>query len=114
MIVEFTLSNLIFVAIALVGAFWALIKIIKFQEDRRQDERFKALTITIQAIAATQDKNAQATLELEREFHRHQAYAEREFVRRGDFVRHVGVLETRIDNFALRMERALNNLGVKS
>ena len=35
--------------------------------------------------------------------------AAREYVRRDDFVRHIGIIETRIDNFALRMERALDN-----
>ncbi|TXT39216.1 MAG: phage-like protein exported protein [Comamonadaceae bacterium] len=113
MIVEFNLANLIFILIAVVSAFWALIKIINIQQDRRQDERFKALGEMMKAIAATQEKNALATLELEREFRRHQTDSAREYVRRDDFVRHVGTLEARIDNFALRMERALDNLGAK-
>ncbi|MDD5028509.1 MAG: hypothetical protein PHH58_03250 [Rhodoferax sp.] len=113
MIVEFNLTNLIFILIAVVSAFWALIKIINIQQDRRQDERFRVLGETMKSIACAQDKNALATLDLEREFRRHQTDSAREYVRRDDFVRHIGTIETRIDNFALRMERALENLGAK-
>lgn len=113
MIFELTFGNVITVAALFIAALWALVKVIGLQQDRRQDERFKGLGETMKDIAAAQDKNALATLELEREFRRHQADAAREYVRRDDFVRHIGTLETRIDNFALRMERALDNLGAK-
>ena len=113
MIFELTLGNVITVAALFVAALWALVKVINIQQERHLTERFSALTETMKGIAATQDKNALATLELEREFRSHQSYTEREFVRRGDYVRQIGTIETRIDNFALRMERALDNLGAK-
>ena len=113
MILELTLGNVITVAALFIAALWALVKVINLQQDRHLTERFKGLGETMKSIAAVQDKNALATLELEREFRRHQADSAREYVRRDDFVRHVGVIETRIDNFALRMERALDNLGAK-
>jgi hypothetical protein len=86
MIFELTLGNVITVAALFIAALWALIKIINIQQERRQDERFKVLSETMKAIAATQDKNALATLELEREFRRHQADTARDYVRRDDFV----------------------------
>ena len=113
MIFELTLGNVITVAALFIAALWALVKVISLQQDRHLVERFKSLDETMKTIAAAQDKNALSTLELEREFRRHQADAAREYVRRDDFVRHIGIIETRIDNFALRMERALDNLGAK-
>ena len=56
------------------------------------------------------ERNAVATGQLEREFHKHQVDMARVYVRRDDFVRHLGSIESRIDNFALRVERALNQL----
>jgi len=113
MIFELTLGNVITVAALFIAALWALVKVINIQQDRRLTDRFSALGETMKTIASAQDKNALATLELEREFRRHQADTAREYVRRDDFVRHIGTIETRIDNFALRMERALDNLGAK-
>lgn len=113
MIFELTLGNVITVAALFIAALWALVKVISIQQERHLAERFSVLAETMKGIAATQDKNAMATLELEREFRRHQAETAREYVRRDDFVRHIGTIETRIDNFALRMERALDNLGAK-
>ncbi len=111
MIFELTLANVITVAALFIAALWALVKVISYQQDRHLTDRFKSLDSTMQAIATAHEKNASATLELEREFRKAQADAAREFVRRDDFVRHVGIIETRIDNFALRMERALDQIN---
>lgn len=113
MIFELTLGNVITVAALFIAALWALVKVISIQQDRHLGERFKALNETMRDISESQGKNATATLELEREFRKHQAEAAREFVRRDDFIRHVGIIETRIDNFALRMERALHEISNK-
>lgn len=107
MVFEVTLANAITVTALFCMAIWALLKALTHQGERRLQERFDALQRTLSEMAAQQQKNSKEVLELEREFRRHQAEAERNFVRRDDFVRHVGALETRIDNFALRVERAL-------
>lgn len=52
---------------------------------------------------------AEGITSLEREFLRFQADLPRHYVRRDDFIQVIGGLSTRIDNFALRMERALDN-----
>lgn len=113
MVIELTLGNVITVLALFVAAVWALMKVINAQHEKRLAERFDGLALTMQSIAQSQDSNAKATQELEREFHRHRAELAREYVRRDDFVRHAGTIETRIDNFALRMERALDQLGGK-
>lgn len=113
MIFELTLTNVITVAALFIAALWALLKVISAQGEKRISERFDALGRVMADIAATQDRNAASTLELEREFRKHQADMARDYLRRDDFVRHVGIIETRIDNFALRMERALDQLGGK-
>lgn len=113
MVLELTLGNAITLVALVVAALWAMAKMLGVQAERRLDARFDSLGKTMADIATSQDRNAAAVLELEREFRRHQADAARDFVRRDDFVRHVGVIETRIDNFALRMERALEHLGVR-
>lgn len=111
MTLELTLANVITVIALVIAAMWALARLLGAQQERRLDERFDALGKTMTDIAANQSRNASAMQELERDFRRHEAYLEREFVRREDFVRDVGVIVTRIDNFALRMERALQHLG---
>ncbi|RKR66325.1 hypothetical protein C8C94_0781 [Acidovorax sp. 94] len=111
MIFELTLGNVITVAALFIAALYALVKVITIQQDRHLSDRFKTLDVTMKTIAAAHKENAGATLELEREFRKHQADAAREYVRRDDFIRHVGIIETRIDNFALRMERALDQIN---
>lgn len=113
MIFEFTLTNVIAIVGSFIGAWWGLLKVLGAQSEKRLNERFDALARSMADVAATQHSNAAATLELEREFRKHQADMAREYLRRDDFVRHVGIIETRIDNFALRMERALDQLGGK-
>ena len=113
MVIELTLANVITVMALFIAAVWALLKVINAQHEKRLAERLDGLASTMEAIAKSQDSNAKATLELEREFHRHRADMAREYVRREDFVHHIGTIETRIDNFALRMERALEQLGGK-
>ncbi len=113
MVFELTLGNVITVAALFVAALWTLVKVINAQQERRLSDRFETLGSSMKQIAEAQDRNAMATLELEREFRKHLADVARDYVRRDDFVRHVGTIETRIDNFALRMERALDQLGAK-
>lgn len=77
-------------------------KIIATQFQQRIDARFNALE-------KQRKDEADGITSLEREFLRFQADLPRHYVRRDDFVQAMGNLNTRIDNFALRMERALDN-----
>jgi len=110
MVFEVTLANAITVVALVIAAMWALFKRMSVQQERRLNDRFDALTDAMKDVAKAQERNADATAELERQFHAHQVELARDYVRRDDFVRHLGSIETRIDNFALRVERALNQL----
>lgn len=110
MVFEVTLGNVITLVALVIAAMWALFKLVNVQQERRLNDRFDALSNAMEAVAKSQERNADATAQLEREFHKHQVDLARDYVRRDDFVRHMGSVETRIDNFALRMERALNQL----
>lgn len=110
MVFEVTLGNVITLVALVIAAMWALFKLVNVQQERRLNDRFDTLTTAMEAVAKSQERNADATAQLEREFHKHQVDLARDYVRRDDFVRHMGSVETRIDNFALRMERALNQL----
>lgn len=111
MVIELTLTNVITLIALVIMGLWALAKLLGVQAERRLDERFATLNKAMSDIAASQDRNGAAVLELERDFRRHQADLAINYVRREDFIRAIGVIETRIDNFALRMERAIEHFG---
>ncbi|MBF9263577.1 hypothetical protein [Paracidovorax cattleyae] len=111
MVFEVTLGNVITIVALVVAALWALFKLVSVQQERRLSDRFDGLGRAMADVAASQQANATATAQLEREFHRAQVELARDYVRREDFVRELGSIGTRIDNFALRMERALEKLG---
>ncbi|MBD9530947.1 hypothetical protein IB233_04755 [Comamonas sp. CMM01] len=111
MVIELTLSNVITVLALFVAALWALLKRVGSQQERRLAERFDGLSQSLASIAQAQDSNARATQELERQLLQHRVEMAKEYVRRDDYVRDIASLGTRIDNFALRVERALNHLG---
>lgn len=89
MIVEFNLANLIFVLIALIGAFWALVKIIIGQYEKSLDTRFKSLSITLESAQAT-------TYQLEKEFLLFRAEIPRTYLRRDDYMREAQILRESI------------------
>lgn len=100
-------------ASAYVGSLWALLRILAAQQDRRLAEKFDQLNNSMRNISDDLRKEADATRTLENSFLKFQAELPRDYVRRDDFVRAVGTIEARIDNFALRMERALDQVGKK-
>lgn len=111
MIFELTLGNVITLAALLTAAGWALVKIITKQHEKHLNAQFKTLDDSLTAMRQAQDSNAQALRELERQLLQHEVVMAKEYVRRDDYVRDLASLGTRIDNFALRVERALQHLG---
>lgn len=106
---ELTMANLISLAGLFLGALWALLKVIALQAEKRSNEKFAALQEAINKVGVDMRREADATRQLETSFLRFQADLPREYVRRDDFVAAIGGISTRIDNFALRVERALDN-----
>ncbi|MGE0333214.1 MAG: hypothetical protein AB7P37_21245 [Ramlibacter sp.] len=112
---EFTLTHLItiglFLTSSFVGALWALVKVITRQQEERLKERFAETNKAIAGLAADLRKEVETTRKLEMAFLEFKAELPREYQRRDDAIRSLATIEARIDNFALRMERALSNKG---
>lgn len=89
MVIEVNLANLIFILIALVGAFWALVKIIVSQYEKSLDTRF-------QVLSETMAKDQAVTLQLEREFLKFQSEIPRVYLRRDDYMRESQALQDAI------------------
>ncbi|MDP3652452.1 MAG: hypothetical protein Q8R67_12290 [Rhodoferax sp.] len=110
MTIELNLANLIFILIALVGAFWALVKIIISQYEKSLDTRFTALSLTI-------EKDQEVTRQLERDFLRMQSELPLHYVRREDYIRGQSVIEAKLDGLGTKLEmaqlRALQSLPYK-
>lgn len=129
MTLELNMGNLIAVAVAFVGALWALLKVFAVQHEKALEARFKGLSEHMKnngdAIAArfksldesvggirnSQAREQETTQRLERELLQFKAELPRDYVRREDFIRAVGTIETKIDNMALRVERAVLSKG---
>ncbi|MBX3588779.1 MAG: hypothetical protein KF796_19275 [Ramlibacter sp.] len=112
MTLEVNLAGLLAIATAFLSALWALVKVIGAQQEKRLSEKFGALTETLGRLGSDLRQEADATRKLETAFLKFQAELPRDYVRRDDFLREVGTIGTRIDNFALRMERALDKNGM--
>lgn len=86
MTIELTLTNLIFILMALIGAFWAMVKVIVSQYERSLDSRFKTLSATI-------DKGQEIAMQLERDFLKFQSEIPRVYLRREDYQRESQALQ---------------------
>lgn len=105
--------------LAFFGASAAAGKLLLAQAQRHLDDRFEAQEKTrannhdqvqrrLDGIESTTREDASQWQRVERELLRFQAELPRDYIRRDDFVQAIGGINTRIDNFALRMERALD------
>lgn len=107
MFLELTAGNAITICALFVAALFALVKIIGAQQEKRLAEKFKALGVQLAAMSTSIQREAEATRELEKAFNKSQLDLALNYVRRDDFLQALGGLNTRLDNFALRVERAL-------
>lgn len=109
MSLEISVGHLITVGLSFLGLLFGLVKYIAYQQEKRESERFDALTVQLGRLGEDLKMEATATLQLERKFMQYQADLPREYVRRDDFLRSIGTIEAKFDNMALRMERALSS-----
>lgn len=110
MTIEITLGNAIAICAMFVAALFALVKIIGAQQEKRLAEKFDALGAQLKSLGAEIRKEAEATRALEQAFHKSQLDLALNYVRRDDFLQALGGLNTRLDNFALRVERSMTTL----
>lgn len=103
MTIEVNLANLIFILIALVGAFWALVKIIISQYEKSLDARFVTLS---QSIAESQD----IAVQLERDFLEFKAEIPRIYLRRDDYLRESRALQDAIHREIAPIRTSVNRI----
>lgn len=96
---------------AAVAVVWALMKWFAVQYEKSLREKMEALSNAVATAAAGLTAESNSRRDLERRFMELQAELPKEYVRREDFIQVYGKLEARIENFALRMERALDHRG---
>lgn len=126
MIFEMTMTNLIAISVALLGAFWALAKVIAGQNQRHVDAQFllqeKSLLSNheqtskrLDSIEAVNREEAAQWQRVERDLLRMQADMPLHYVRREDYIRGQSVLEAKLDGLGSKLEnaqlRALKNVS---
>lgn len=84
----------------LVGAFWAVAKLLGTQAQKHQDRRFDALEARIADEAGSWDRMERELLQLKAELPLH-------YVRREDYIRGQSVIEAKLDGLASKFENAL-------
>jgi hypothetical protein len=104
---QLTLTHLITLAVFFLGTLFGLVKYIVYQQEQREKDRYATLANSLASLGTELRQEAEATLQLERQLMQFKAELPRDYVRRDDFVRAIGTIEAKVDNFALRMERAL-------
>lgn len=122
MIVEFNLSNIIFVVIAGIGGLWALVKVIaiQFKGEIKRDlqEHFRVQDVTnsaqydkLNTRLDTLDASAKADTgqwqRVERELLLMKADMPVHYVRREDYIRGQSTLEAKVDGVGMKLENAL-------
>lgn len=107
MTIEVNLQNILVILVALVGAFGALLKIMGSQFEKSLEARFKVIAESMSSIRAAQTSEQATTQRLERELLELKIELPRDYVRRDDFIREFGTVLTKLDNMALRIERAV-------
>lgn len=125
MIFELTMTNLIAISVALLGAFWALAKVIAGQNHRHVDSQFllqeksrlsnhEQVSKRLDSIDAVNREEAAQWQRVERDLLRMQADMPLHYVRREDYIRGQSVLEAKLDGLGSKLEnaqlRALKNV----
>ena len=109
MIVELTMANVIALISLQAGVLWTVLKVLAKQAQMRSDEKFAALQTAISGVVTAVEQDSKHIHQLELAMLRNQAELARDYVRRDDFVQVIGTINTRFDNFALRIEAAVIN-----
>lgn len=103
MIIELNLTQIIFILIAAVSAFWAGAKVFYSQFEKSQELRFKALSTIL-------EKNQETTLNLERDFLKFQSEIPRIYMRRDDYIRESQVLLENIQRELAPLQKSVGRI----
>lgn len=118
MTVELNLANLIFILIAMLSAFWALVKIIAVQTQKHLDARFTVqevsrnenqiqITRRLDNIETVNREDTNQWQRVERELMRLQVDMPLNYVRREDYVQAVASILVKLDAAQMRHENLL-------
>jgi hypothetical protein len=101
------------IAFTAIGAIWALMKMIARHQEQALQVQFRSFNEQLREMTDEVKQDRDATQRIERDLFALRAELPRDYVRRDDFVRVIGEVNTKIDNMALRVERAIlqNRVG---
>lgn len=100
MTVDVNLMQLGSVVGLIIGAFWAIAKMLMAANQKAIDEKFIAVS---QGLKAQDETNRR----LERDLMELKAELPRDYVRREDYTQAIATIMTKIDHVAMRMEQAI-------
>lgn len=100
MMIEMPAWQLISVAVAVLGGFAGLVKLLLLQTERRLDQRNAVMDDRFNALAKDSDRLRSVELN----FERLRADLPLHYVRREDYVRNQAVIEAKLDALALKLE----------
>lgn len=109
MTIQLELWHVISLIVMLISGFFAVGKLGMSAQLRQIEAGFAAQNARLEKIEQASREDANNWQRAERELLLLKAELPLNYVRRDDFVQAIGGISTRIDNFALRMERALDN-----
>lgn len=106
MTLQIELPQLITVAIALLGAFAGLLKLLMSQQTKQIEASFSAQNVRLDSIERTNREEAGNWQRIERELMAFKAELPMNYVRRDDDIRSKSVIEAKIDGLAVKIENA--------
>ena len=106
--IELELWHVLSLGIAVLGGFFALAKLMLSSQLSHIAAGFAAQNARLEKIEQASREDANNWQRAERELLLLKAELPLNYVRRDDFVQAIGGISTRIDNFALRVERAID------
>jgi hypothetical protein len=109
MTIQLELWHVISLIVILISGFFTMSKLVMGAQLKQIEAGFAAQNHRLEKIEQASRDDATNWQRAERELLLLKAELPLNYVRRDDFVQAVGGISTRIDNFALRMERALDN-----
>ncbi|MBN8488233.1 MAG: hypothetical protein J0M20_10995 [Burkholderiales bacterium] len=95
--------------ITLIGAFFALARMLLAATTRTIDDKFKALGEHLSKQDAAAVRNDESLRRLERDLMDMRAELPRDYVRREDYTQAIATIMTKIDAMALRFEQVLRD-----
>lgn len=103
--IELELWQFITLLCSVIGAFWALAKVIALQAKADIKQQFEGMGKAIQAQSEELRSQGEGMRRLERELLEHKTHVARETVHREDFTRVISSFTVQVDHLRLTIER---------